>query len=158
MKLQEYLNKILYLSKQNKYNIIVSIIVSILLCVYFIFVTIPYGDLRDFSSAEYNPAIKEQIIYFILIIPFIIWYVIVIMDTIKNLKIFRVIIYPIILFSLFLCIFMITSVFGYVYSMLCLYVSCYLFPICFVITEIYAIIQDIKTFKNTTLPDDYNKD
>jgi hypothetical protein len=64
----------------------------------------------------------------------------------------RIIIYPIILLTLFLCVFMSVSVFGYVYSMLCLFVFWYLFPICLIITEIYAVVQDIKTFKNTTLP------
>ena len=68
----------------------------------------------------------------------------------------RIIIYPIVLLTLFLCVFISVSAFGYAYSMLCIFVFLYLFPICLVITEIYGAIQDIKTFKNTTVPDNYN--
>lgn len=153
MNLKNFFNQLFHLLKQNKKDIVIPIFISFLLCFYFIFAVIPYGDIQGFSSAECNLKIREQVIYLILTIPFIIWYIIAIFDTIKKLKFMRIIIYPIILLTLFLCVFMSVSVFGYVYSMLCLFVFWYLCPICFIITEIYAIIQDTKTFKNTTLPD-----
>lgn len=152
MNLKKFYNQLFYLLKQNQKDIVIPMFISFLLCFYFIFAVIPYGDMQGFSSAECNLKIKEQVVYLILTIPFIIWYIITIFSTIKNLKFMRIIIYPIILLTLFLCVFMSVSVFGYVYSMLCLFVFWYLFPICLIITEIYAIVQDIKTFKNTTLP------
>ena len=65
-------------------------------------------------------------------------------------------VYPIILLTLFLCLFMILSILGNNSAHLFFYLSIFLFPICLIITEICAIIQDVKTFKNTTVPDNYN--
>ena len=51
---------------------------------------------------------------------------------------------------------MCASISGYVYIMLFLYISYYAFPVIFIIIVLYSIIKDIKTYKTTTVPDDYN--
>ena len=158
MKIRIFLNKLAYLLKQNRNEILLSISISAILICFFIFAVIPYGGYLDIGDISYSATTFDKIKYLLFIIPFIIWYFFIIIKTIKKIKFARILIYPIILISLWLCIFMCVTVLGYENILLYFFTSIFLFPICFVITEIYAIIKDIKTFKNTTIPDDYDKD
>ena len=141
MLLKQLTNKTFYLINKNNYQILISVFISIILCLYYIFTNIPYENI---------------IIYSFCILPFSVFYLFFVIDILKKLNFLRIIIYPIILFTLFLCMFMCLSISANDYAHLFFYLSVFLFPICFFITEIYAIIQDIKTFKNTTVPNDYN--
>ena len=156
MKFRIFLNKFAYLSEQNKNEILLSIILSVILSCFFIFAVIPYGGTLDIGGANSSVTISDQIKYALFIVPFVLWYIILIRDDIKNLKFLRVFIYPLITLIIFFCLFMCASIWGYVYIMLFLMASYYILPVILISTEIYAVIQDIKTFKNTTVPDDYS--
>ena len=156
MKFRIFLNKFAYLSEQNKNEILLSIILSVILSCFFIFAVIPYGGTLDIGGANSSVTISDQIKYALFIVPFVLWYIILIRDDIKNLKFLRVFIYPLITLIIFFCLFMCASIWGYVYIMLFLMASYYILPVILIATEIYAVIQDIKTFKNTTVPDDYS--
>ena len=152
MHLKKFLKKSIYLFKQNQSDIFIIILVSILLSCYFIFFIMPFGGYLDIGDISYSATIFDKIKYSLFIIPFIIWYFIIILDTLKKIKFVRIIVYPTILILLWLCMFMCMTIFGYEKILLYFFSSCYILPILMVITEIYAIIQDIKTFKNTSLP------
>ena len=156
MELRIFLNNLAYLSKQNKKEILLSIVLSVILSCFFIFVVMPYGGALGIGGANSSIKISDQIKYALFIIPFILLYIILIRNVLKNLKFLRVFIYPIITLIIFFCLFMCASIWGYVYIMLFLMASYYMLPIILIATEIYAFIQDIKTFKNTTVPNDYN--
>ena len=154
MKFKIFIDKLIYLFKQNKNEILLSIIISGILSCFFIFAVIPYGGYLDIGDIRNLATIFDKINYSFFVIPFIIWYIIVIFDSLKKIKFLRTLIYPVILLTLWLCIFMCVTIFDYenIHILLYLFSSWYILPVMFVITEIYAIIQDIKTFKNTTLP------
>ena len=121
----------------NKYYIIMSLLSSILLNLYYFY--------TPFQA-------DNKLLICIYIVPFFIFYMFLAIDILKNLNFIRGIIYPIILFTLFVCITMSLGIIESDYAELFFFISIFLFPICLIITEIYAIVQDIKTFKNTTLP------
>ena len=156
MRFRIFLNKLAYLSEQNKNEILLSIILSVILSCFFIFAVMPYGGTLDIDGANSSVTIPDQIKYALFIVPFVLGYIILIQNVIKNLKFLRVFIYPLITLVIFFCLFMCTSIWGYVYIMLFLISSYYVLPVILIATEIYAIFQDIKTFKNTSVPDDYS--
>ena len=156
MKLEHFFNKASYLSKQNKKQIFISILASALLICYYLFVAIPYGGSLGIGGADCSETASDQIKYALIIIPFTILYFMLIQNVIKNLKFLRIFIYPTILLLIFFCLFMCASIGGYVYIMLFLYASYYTLPATFVIIGLYSIIKDIKTYKNTTVPEDYS--
>ena len=136
MKINNFLKKILYLLNSNKYYIIMSLISSILLNFYYFY--------TPFQA-------DNKLLICVYIVPFFIFYVFLVIDILRNLNFIRGIIYPIILFSLFVCMTMSIGIIESDYAELFFFVSIFLFPICLAITEVYAIIQDIKTYKNTSL-------
>ena len=99
---------------------------------------------------------SDQIKYALFIVPFVLLYIILIRNVIKNLKFLRVLIYPLTTLLIFFCLFMCISIWGYVYIMLFFITSYYVLPIILIAIEIYAFIQDIKTFKSTIVPTDYS--
>ena len=139
MNYNNFLNKILYLLNLNKFYAILILIISILLTLYCIVPSFPSDEI---------------IISFIYIVPFYILYIFFVKTTLENLNFIRMFIYPIILGTLFVCTIKCISIFGNDYAELFFFISIFLFPICLIITEIYAIIQDIKTFRNASLPTD----
>lgn len=153
MNLRNKFSKFIYLIKQNNTLILLSLLISTLLCEYFLIFAIPYGEDNNFYDISTYPKTYNQIIYSFMVLPFIICYLKYIFYVYKNLYFARFFIYPILFFVLFFCIGIGLSILGGEFVLVFFYLSIFLFPICFVITEIYAIIKDIKTFKNTTLPD-----
>ena len=137
MQIKKILYKILNLLNLNKFYIMTSALISLLLFIYCIFPSFLSGN------------IIKSLMY---IAPFYIFYIIFIVYILNDLKFLRFLIYPIILGTLFICTIKFISVFSNDYAELFFFISIFLFPICLIITEIYAIVQDIKTFKNTTLP------
>lgn len=156
MKIRLFLNKLAYLLKQNRNEILSLISISVILICFFIFAVIPYGGTLGIGGANSSIKILDQIKYALFIVPFVLLYIILIQRIIKNIKFLRVLIYPLIILLIFFCLFMCASIWGYVYIMLFFFASYYILPVIFLITEVYAIIQDIKTVKNTTVPDDYS--
>lgn len=152
MKPRDKFSKFIYLIKQNSTHILLSLIVVILLCGYFIIFAIPYGEENNFYNAGSYPKTYNQIMYSLIVLPFIIGYIRYLFYVYKNLNFARFFIYPILFFVLFFCITISLSILGGEFVLLFLYLSVFLFPICLIITEIYAIIQDVKTFKSASFP------
>ncbi len=156
MKFRIFLNKLAYLSKQNRKEILLSIVLSVILSCFFIFVVMPYGGALGIGGANSSIKFSDQIKYALFIVPFVLLYIILIRNVIKNLKFLRVLIYPLTTLLIFFCLFMCISIWGYVYIMLFFITSYYVLPIILIAIEIYAFIQDIKTFKSTIVPTDYS--
>ena len=156
MKFRIFLNKLAYLSKQNRNELLLSISISAILSCFFIFVVMPYGGALDIGGANSSIKFSNQIKYALFIVPFVLLYIILIRNVIKNLKFLRVLIYPLTTLLIFFCLFMCISIWGYVYIMLFFITSYYVLPIILIAIEIYAFIQDIKTFKSTIVPADYS--
>ena len=145
------LHKIRYLIKQNKFWILSSVITSGLVYLYLTMAIPVYGVKHDFYSANTIPIKKHQLFYCTLLFPCIIPYLIFVIKILKNLKFLRILIYPILVLTIYLCLAFIASSFGYYYFMRFLNWTYYLLIISLVIVEITAYLLDINSYQKTKI-------
>lgn len=156
MDIKNIINKCSFLLKRNKFNYLLLIILTIVYYLYLNQIVIPYGRIHDILIDENTlPAQAHMPEYIMLSYPTYMTYILVSFWIGIKIYFIRFLIYPILLNLYF---------WGSMYCIMShgveyiwLYIVTY--PVLLSIAIIFAIIgliQDIKTFKNTTVPNDYN--
>ena len=156
MDIKNIINKCSFLLKRNKFNYLLLIILTIIYYLYLNQIVIPYGRIHDILIDENTlPAQAHMPEYIMLSYPTYMTYILVSFWIGIKIYFIRFLIYPILLNLYFWGSMYCIMSYGVEY--IWLYIVTY--PVLLSIAIIFAIIgliQDIKTFKNTTVPEDYN--
>lgn len=88
------------------------VLVSLFLLAYFAFIVCPFGNKYKFYSENVMPQPNKTWIYFLLTVPAYIGYLVYIALRLRNTKILRCIVYPLLVFVIYIGIFICLSIFG----------------------------------------------
>ena len=142
-KIKNYIKKNLYLIDKNKFYIIISVVLSFLNFIYFTKFMFNYEGIYGYTP-NYNKmlgVLNYSVFIFYTICSFFMFY---------RTKYVRVLLYPFIWANI--CIGLAVSTL----SMLLLIYGYHIMISIFIFFMILGSVLDIKTFKNTTVPNDYN--
>lgn len=88
------------------------VLVSLFLLAYFVFILCPFGSKYKFYSENAMPQPNKTWIYFLLTVPAYIGYLVYIALSLRNIKILRCIVYPLLVFVIYIGIFICLSILG----------------------------------------------
>lgn len=156
MNIRNSINKCSFLFKKNKVNVFLLIISTIVYYLYLLKIVIPYGIKYNILGDENTlPAQGHMPEYIMLSYPTYLVYVLISFGVSIKINFIRFIVYPILLHLYFGG--SVYCVMSHGVEYIWLYILTYPFLLFIaIIFAILGLILDIKTYKNTVVPDDYN--